>query len=81
MGLGLVLFTDARNQLRQLSEVPQLLAPAYGVRAARGRQYIHASAVEQLFLNAKFTFSLGKLLLSQLSIKSQNVRSVFLELL
>src|SRR5260370_4048075 len=78
---GLVLFTDASNELRQLSKMPQLLAPARGIRAAGGRQDVHPRAVEQLFLNAKFAFSLGKLFVSQFPVKRHDVWSEFLKLL
>src|SRR5258708_16118735 len=58
VGPVLVFSADTRNELRQFSKVPQLFAPAGGVRAAGRRQNINARAVEQLFLHAKFTFSL-----------------------
>src|SRR5205823_12958436 len=78
---GLVFFADASNELRQLSKMPQLLAPARGVRAAGGRQDVHPRAVEQLLLQAKFAFSLGKLFISEFPVKGHDVRSEFLELL
>src|SRR6266480_3838321 len=61
--------------------MPQLLAPARGVRAAGGRQDVHPRTVEQLLLQAKFAFSLGKLFISQFPVKGHDVRSEFLELL
>src|SRR6266849_9036002 len=76
-----VFFTDASNELRQFSKMPQLLAPARGIRAAGGRQHVHTRAVEQLLLNAEFAFSLGKLFVSQLPVKSHDVGSEFLKLL
>src|SRR5439155_675582 len=78
---GLVFFADASNELCQLSKMPQLLAPARGVRAAGGRQDVHPRAVEQLLLQAKFAFSLGKLFISEFPVKGHDVRSEFLELL
>src|SRR5207245_11061637 len=79
--LGFVFFADARNELRQFSKVPQLLAPAGGVRAAGGRQNIHTRSVEHLLLNAKFALSLRKLLVGQFAIECHDVRSEFLKLL
>jgi len=35
---GFVFLADARNELRQFTKMPQLLAPAGGIRAAGGRQ-------------------------------------------
>jgi hypothetical protein len=61
---AIVFFADASHQLRQFSKMPQLFAPARGIRAAGGRQDVHPRAVKQLFLNAKFAFSLGKLFVS-----------------
>src|SRR6266851_4974187 len=71
---GFVFFTDASNELRQLSKMPQLLAPARGIRAAGGGQNIHSRAVKQFFLNPKFAFSLGKLFVSEFSVESHDVR-------
>src|SRR5947207_15477851 len=61
--------------------MPQLLALAYGVHAAGGRQDVHPRAVEQLFLKREFAFPLSKLFVSQLPVKSHDMRSKLLELL
>src|SRR5260370_312091 len=74
-------FADARNQLRQLSKMPQLLAPTRGVGPACGGQNIYVRLVEQFFLHAKFAFPLGKLFVSQLPVKGHDVGRELLELL
>jgi hypothetical protein len=69
---GLVFFSDAGNELRQLSKMPQLIAPPRGIRAAGGRQDVHTRAVEQFFLYAEFAFSLGKLFVGKLPVKGHH---------
>src|SRR5579862_9760960 len=81
VGPGVVLFCDARDQLRQPAKMTELLSLPRGVLCAGGRQHVHASTIERLFLDAEFALALRELLVGELAVESHYVRREFFKLL